>query len=71
MTEDQAKARVAVALMEHAASTLARANNEGPKGQHEFGREVAAINRQIHALQARMIRIIDSTAPGKRSEEPK
>lgn len=62
MTQEPAiRARVAIALLEHAQSLLAAASNEGPKGDHAIGPEVADLNRSIQRLQSRLLPLAEPT----------
>lgn len=61
-TEQRAEIRgqcsCAVGMLEAAMTLVGRVSNDGPKG-NPFGPDLAAINRQIGALQRKLLRLHD------------
>lgn len=62
-SENRDRARVAITLLEHAAGLLSAASNEGPKGRHSIGPEVANLNRNIERIQQRLFAVEDANEP--------
>lgn len=60
---DKEQAVVAITLLEHAAGLLTAVTREAPR--LDLGPTIASLNREIHALQQKLIRIADSARGGE------